>query len=163
MRSRRRRKTRKKRRKQARTKISPPATSSFGIPRSQKNGKEDCAMKRNQILGLFVGMSLLCALTVRAQETRPGSERLGSSARGAAAEPGTSTAAGPLSQEAQAAAPRLVKFTGVLSEVPRTPLSGPAEMTLALYRDELGGEPVWTEMQSVEIDKQGRYTVLLGA
>jgi len=108
-------------------------------------------------------MSLLCVLNVRAQETRPVGERPGTSARGSAAEPSSSTAAGPLSQETQAAAPRLLKFTGVLTEVPRTPLSSPVEMTLALYRDEVGGEPLWTEMQSVEIDKQGHYTVLLGA
>jgi hypothetical protein len=123
----------------------------------------DVIMKESRILALFAVASLLCVLTVRAQETRPVGERPGSSARGSAAEPSSSTAAGPLSQETQAAAPRLVKFTGVLTEVPRTPLSGPVEMTLALYRDELGGEPLWTEMQSVEIDKQGRYTVLLGA
>jgi len=36
-------------------------------------------------------------------------------------------------------------------------------MTLALYKDELGGEPLWTEIQNVEVDKQGRYTALLGA
>jgi hypothetical protein len=36
-------------------------------------------------------------------------------------------------------------------------------MTLALYKDELGGEPLWTETQSVEVDKEGRYTVLVGA
>jgi len=36
-------------------------------------------------------------------------------------------------------------------------------MTLALYQDEIGGEPLWTEIQNVEVDKEGRYTVLVGA
>src|SRR5437016_1795226 len=118
-------------------------------------------MKSNQILGWIIGVSLLCGLPVRGQESRPASKR--SSARGLAAEPNLSTVTGPSSQQTQAGAQRLVRFTGALTELPRTPLNGPVTMTRALYKDELGGEPLWSEMQSVEVDKQGHYTVLLGA
>jgi hypothetical protein len=118
-------------------------------------------MRSNQTLGWIVVVSL-CALPALGQEWRPATERQGSSARSSAAEPESATVTSVLSRETQAAAPRLVKFSGVLAE-PRTPLNGPVEMTLALYKDELGGEPLWTETQSVEIDKEGRYTVLLGA
>src|SRR5690348_9047329 len=120
-------------------------------------------MSSNQILRWIVGVSLLCTLPMRGQEPKPISERPSSSGRGLAAEPDSSTVTGIFSRDTQAVAPRLVKFTGVLTEIHRTPLSGPVEMTLALYRDELGGEPLWMETQSVEVDKEGRYAVLLGA
>src|SRR5438477_13178175 len=43
-------------------------------------------MRSRQMLGWIVGLSLLCALPVRGQETKPISERPGSSAWGLAAE-----------------------------------------------------------------------------
>jgi hypothetical protein len=119
-------------------------------------------MRSRQMLGWIVAVGLLCVLPTQGQEGRPISERPGSSARALARESESLTPPGVLSPETQAAAPRLVKFSGALAE-PRTPSSGPVEMTLALYKDELGGEPLWTEIQNVEIDKTGRYTVLLGA
>ena len=110
-----------------------------------------------QISGWIVGISLLCGVSIRGQEARL--ERVG--ARVVGEEPQTATAAAP-ARATQTAAPRLVKFSGVLAE-PRSPGNGPIEMTLALYKDEIGGEALWTEVQTVEIDKQGRYTVLIGA
>ena len=118
-------------------------------------------MRTNQFLGWIVGATLLCAAPIFSQEPRPSTERP-SSTRNAAEQPESITGPGFLTPETQAAAPRLVKFSGTLAE-PRTPSTGPIEMTLALYKDELGGQPLWTEIQNVEIDKQGRYTVLLGA
>jgi hypothetical protein len=50
-------------------------------------------MRKNQILRLFIGVSLFCALPGRAQESRPGSKQ-----------PNSSTVTGILSQETQAAA-----------------------------------------------------------
>ena len=38
-------------------------------------------MRRKRILGLFMGVSLLSVMPVRAQESRPASERPGSSGR----------------------------------------------------------------------------------
>jgi trimeric autotransporter adhesin len=37
------------------------------------------------------------------------------------------------------------------------------EMRFALYQDQTGGEPLWSEKQTVKVDADGRYTVLLGA
>jgi len=117
-------------------------------------------MKRRQILGCVAGFNLLFALSLRGQEMRPDRERAG--ARILREEAQSVAAPNVPTREAQAAASRLVKLSGVLAE-PRSPVNGPAEMTLALYKDEIGGEPLWTEVQTVEIDKQGRYTVLIGA
>ena len=115
-------------------------------------------LKSRQISRWIVGISLLCGVSMRGQEARL--ERVG--ARVVGDESQTVTAAAAPARSTQTAAPRLVKFSGVLAE-PRSPVNGPVEITLALYKDEIGGEPLWTEVQTVEIDKQGRYTVLIGA
>jgi hypothetical protein len=114
-------------------------------------------LKGRQISGWIVGISLLCGVSMRGQEAR---QRVG--ARVVGEESQTVTAAAAPARSTQTAAPRLVKFGGVLIE-PLSPVNGPVEMTLALYKDEIGGEPVWSEIQTVEIDKEGRYTVLIGA
>jgi hypothetical protein len=36
-------------------------------------------------------------------------------------------------------------------------------VTFALYKDQEGGAPAWTETQNVSLDESGRYTVLLGS
>ena len=36
-------------------------------------------------------------------------------------------------------------------------------MTLAIYAEETGGEPLWHETQSLDVDASGRYMLLLGA
>ena len=59
--------------------------------------------------------------------------------------------------------PRLVKFTGALSETGGKPLSGVVGVTFALYEEERGGAPLWMETQNVQADASGRYTALLGA
>ena len=97
------------------------------------------------------------------QDGRPPGERPEANTRRTqAAEPESSAAKGVHAQGNQAAAPRLVKVSGVLMEFVRTSMSS-VEMTFAVYKDEVGGEALWTETQSVEVDKEGRYTVLLGA
>ncbi len=58
---------------------------------------------------------------------------------------------------------RLVKFSGTLKDRLGRPLSGVVGLTLALYKDQQGGAPLWLETQNVELDEQGHYTVLLGA
>jgi len=114
-------------------------------------------LKARQISGWIVGISLLCGVSMRGQEAR---QRVG--ARVVGEESQTVTAAAAPARSTQTAAPRLVKFGGVLVE-PRSQVNGPVEMTLALYKDEIGGEPVWSEIQTVEIDKEGRFAVLIGA
>jgi hypothetical protein len=59
--------------------------------------------------------------------------------------------------------PHLVKFTGEVRDPAGRPITGPAHLTFALYKDEAGGTPLWWETQTLEGDAQGRYTVLLGA
>jgi endosialidase-like protein len=62
-----------------------------------------------------------------------------------------------------AAVPRVVRITGVLVPANGQP-TGPVEtVTLAIYADEKGGAPLWQETQTVTVDAEGRYAVLLGA
>ena len=59
------------------------------------------------------------------------------------------------------AVPRLVHFAGSF----RPPAGQPAGMTgatFAIYSEQEGGTPLWTEDQNVELDANGNYTALLG-
>ena len=58
---------------------------------------------------------------------------------------------------------RLVKVSGVLTDVAGKPLSGEVQMKSTLYKEETDEEPLWTETQKLGIDTCGRYTALLGA
>ncbi len=79
--------------------------------------------------------------------------------------------------------PRLVRFTGTLSEPASSTTVGNAEttdargvgssattrpatsvvgLTFALYSEETGGAPLWLETQNIQVDQAGHYTVLLG-
>ncbi|MGO9269505.1 MAG: hypothetical protein ACLQOO_04485 [Terriglobia bacterium] len=60
-------------------------------------------------------------------------------------------------------APRLLKFSGVLTDDAGKPLKGPVQLTFLLYQDQEGGLPLWQEVQTVRLDSLGRYSVLLGA
>ena len=55
--------------------------------------------------------------------------------------------------------PHLVRFTGAIQNV----APGPRTVTFAIYRDEQGGSPLWSETQSVTTDATGHYSVLLGS
>jgi hypothetical protein len=59
--------------------------------------------------------------------------------------------------------PRLIKFSGVLKSVDSHLQAGSVSVNLALYELQQGGSPLWTETQTVILDEQGRYTLLLGA
>jgi hypothetical protein len=59
--------------------------------------------------------------------------------------------------------PRVINYSGVLRDVDGKPLSGVTGVTFLLYKDEQGGVPMWMETQNVTPDKNGRYTVTLGA
>ncbi|MGD0361516.1 MAG: hypothetical protein ABSC93_11635 [Bryobacteraceae bacterium] len=59
--------------------------------------------------------------------------------------------------------PRLVKFTGTLTEAGGKPLSGVVGVTFSLYEDQEGGVPLWSETQNVQAGASGEYTALLGA
>jgi hypothetical protein len=62
----------------------------------------------------------------------------------------------------QTAVPRLVRFAGSFHPPAGQP-GGPIGARLAIYGQAEGGTPLWTEDQSVELDANGNYTVLLGA
>lgn len=55
---------------------------------------------------------------------------------------------------------RLLQFTAGLN---RIGAPGPAVVTFAVYRDQLGGEPLWSETQSVTVDERGKFEAVLGA
>lgn len=58
--------------------------------------------------------------------------------------------------------PLIVKFSGKMQEFGGTIPPGLRGMTFALYKDQTGGVSLWMETQTVSIDNQGRFTVLLG-
>ena len=59
--------------------------------------------------------------------------------------------------------PRLVKFAGSFKDQQGNPWTGMIGVTIAVYKEQEGGAALWLETQDVELDEQGRYTVLLGA
>ncbi len=64
---------------------------------------------------------------------------------------------------------RLIRFNGTVREAEASLAVGGGSharalgVTFALYAEPEGGAPLWVESQNVELDEQGRYTVLLGA
>ena len=67
---------------------------------------------------------------------------------------------------------RLIKFSGAINAPTiENSQSGKAanqraaaiSLTFSLYELQEGGSPLWSESQKVQLDEQGRYTVLLGA
>ena len=73
----------------------------------------------------------------------------------------------PLAQSSQAnlpvVVPRLVNISGVFIPADGQRPASVEAVTLAIYAEPDGGTPLWQETQSVAIDAQGRYTLLLGA
>lgn len=59
--------------------------------------------------------------------------------------------------------PSLVKFTGTLADTDGKPLSGILGVSFSLYKDQTGGATLWLETQNVQADKNGHYSVMLGA
>ena len=109
-------------------------------------------MNRNRLWAWGTAMSLLAALSLQAQQSDSQSSS-----------PETTSASVSSSSQANAGAvPRLMKFNGVLRDVTGKPISGPVDVTFALYATDSGGDPLWFETQSVEADEQGRYSALVG-
>jgi trimeric autotransporter adhesin len=59
--------------------------------------------------------------------------------------------------------PKLVKFSGTAIDESGKPVSGVVGVTFSLYKDQLGGAPLWVETQNVQADANGHYTAMLGA
>ena len=59
--------------------------------------------------------------------------------------------------------PRLINISGVFQPADGQPPAPVEVVTLSIYAEPEGGVPLWQEIQSVTVDKTGRFTVLLGA
>jgi len=59
--------------------------------------------------------------------------------------------------------PHLIKINGVFHPADGQPAGRVESVTLSIYAEAEGGVPLWQEMQTIVLDEQGRYTVLLGA
>jgi hypothetical protein len=64
---------------------------------------------------------------------------------------------------ALASVPHLIKIVGVFHPADGQPAGAVETVTLSIYADPDGGVPLWQETQTIALDAQGRYTVLLGA
>ena len=64
---------------------------------------------------------------------------------------------------AGSALPRLVRFSGTAKDAGGNPVTGVTGITFALYAEQTGGAPLWSETQNVQAGAGGHYTVLLGA
>ncbi|MGH9579771.1 MAG: hypothetical protein ACRD2R_02155, partial [Terriglobales bacterium] len=66
----------------------------------------------------------------------------------------------------EGAIPRLVRFSGVVKELSEQASAGKPlarAVTFALYKHQEGGAALWEETQTVKVEAEGRYIVLLGA
>ena len=59
--------------------------------------------------------------------------------------------------------PRLINIAGVFRPADGQPAGPVATVTLSIYADQQGGAPLWQETQTIALDAQGRYSLLLGA
>lgn len=69
----------------------------------------------------------------------------------------------PAGSAPAASVPRLIKFSGELRDLAGKPLTGVADAHFAIYRAQQDAAPIWEETQTLQLDEQGRYSVLLGA
>ena len=67
-------------------------------------------------------------------------------------------------QEANAGTvPRVVSYSGKAVDAQGKPVEGTAGISLAIYKDQYQGAPLWMETQNVRADAEGNYKVQLGA
>jgi len=59
--------------------------------------------------------------------------------------------------------PRLVRVSNTFHPANGLPAAPVESVTLSVYSEETGGTPLWQETQNVNIDADGRYTVLMGS
>jgi len=59
--------------------------------------------------------------------------------------------------------PRLVRFSGTAQDLSGQALTGPVELHFAIYQEQVDATALWQETQTLQLDEQGRYSVLLGA
>ena len=59
--------------------------------------------------------------------------------------------------------PRLINLNGVMKNREGRPLTGTVGVKFALYKDQEGAAPLWSEIQNIQFDDEGRYSAVLGA
>jgi hypothetical protein len=60
------------------------------------------------------------------------------------------------------AVPRFIQFSGQINESKNLLLHGAVPIEFSIYTQREAGSPLWTEIQNVQPDEQGRYTAMLG-
>ncbi len=63
----------------------------------------------------------------------------------------------------QSGVPEWISFSGTLKDSAGRPVTSVAEVIFAIYGDAEGGSALWTEIQRVTPNEQGRFTVPLGS
>src|SRR5690349_16319060 len=71
-------------------------------------------------------------------------------------------AAAQTTTQSAAVTPRLVKFSSSLLDEQGQAVGHSSSITFSLYSAQTGGTSLWSEVQSVQPDSRGRYTVSLG-
>jgi trimeric autotransporter adhesin len=61
------------------------------------------------------------------------------------------------------AVPKVVNYSGTLTDMNSAAITGTVGVTFYLYKDSEGGAPLWMETQNVNAGKTGHYTVTLGS
>jgi trimeric autotransporter adhesin len=69
----------------------------------------------------------------------------------------------PIAASAPTAVPALVPYSGAVIAGDGKTFAPEAGVTFQIYKDEVGGEALWTESQTVATDSTGHYKVQLGA
>ena len=69
----------------------------------------------------------------------------------------------PIAASAPTAVPALIPYSGAVIAGDGRTFAAEAGVTFQIYKDEVGGEALWTETQTVAIDSTGHYKVQLGA
>jgi hypothetical protein len=62
-----------------------------------------------------------------------------------------------------ATVPRVVAYSGTVLDDLGQPRNGSATLTFSIYADQASAEALWLEQHDVQLDSQGRFTVLLGS
>ena len=77
--------------------------------------------------------------------------------------PSPTTAPTPMAASASTVVPALIPYSGTALDSHGNALTGDKSVTFLIYKDEQGGEPLFTETQTVHTDTAGHYSVQLGA
>jgi len=79
------------------------------------------------------------------------------------AQQGAASAASNVATATTSAVPKVVNYSGTLTDLNSKPLTGVTGVTFLLYKESQGGTPLWMETQNVQPNKSGHYSVTLGS